>query len=174
MSTTIHDDKLQWDRLLRDLKELGSLEVTVGVHDDTGLHTAEDGEPAESVAQIAAKHEFGAGKIPERSFLRRTFDKKESAIRGEVEDAIGDVIMERQTPVNAMEAVGIEVRGMVQKVMLAGIDPPLSATTLAARDAKASHGGGLLSFAGRHTPLIDSGQLFTSVQTKVGRRGRKS
>lgn len=163
MSAAAKDDRRQWDRLRNELRRLGGLRTTVGVHDDAGQHDGTD----VTVAEIAATHEFGAGRIPARSFLRKTFDDKEAYIRGILDDGVSDVIAERYTPEQVMDRVGMVVRGAVQTTIQAGIAPPLSAQTIAAREAKASHGGGLQSMAGRHTPLIDSGQLISSVTHKV-------
>lgn len=163
MSVTVKDDRRQYDRLRRDLNRLGSLRTTVGVHDDAGMH----GLDGVTVAEIAAVHEFGEGRIPQRSFLRKTFDEREGAIRGVLEDGIADVIAERFTPQQVMDKAGMIVRGMVQTAIQAGIEPPLSEMTIASRDAKAKHGGGLQSLAGQHTPLIDTGQLLSSITHTV-------
>ncbi len=163
MSATVTDNRRGWDRLRNELRQLGMLRTTIGVHDDTGKHDGSD----VTVAEVAATHEFGSGRIPARSFLRKTFDEKEGYIVGVLDDGVSDVVAERYTPMQVMDRVGMVVRGAVQTTIQAGISPPLSAQTIAARDAKAAHGGGLQSMAGQHTPLIDSGQLLSSITHKV-------
>lgn len=163
MSVVVRDDRRLYDLLASNLRKLGRTRVTVGVHDSAGQH---DGS-SETVAQIAATHEFGAGRIPERSFLRKTFDDKEGAIYGLASDAIDEMIAGRLEAEGVGEKLGLEVTGMVKRTIQDGIDPPLSPQTIAIRDAKAKHGGGLLSHAGAHTPLIDSGQLISSITHEV-------
>lgn len=163
MTTTVRDDRRAFDRLYKDLRKMGGMAVTVGVHDDAGQHDGSD----VTVAEVSATHEFGSGRIPERSFLRSTFDRKEPQIRDAMYDAVNEVAQDRLDPQQAMDRVGMVARSMVQDTMRAGINPPLAPSTLAAREAKAAHGGGLQSMQGKHTPLIDSGQLLASITHKV-------
>lgn len=163
MTATVKDDRRAFDRLYKELRQMGGMRVTIGVHDDTGQHEGGDA----TVAEVAATHEFGAGRIPERSFLRSTFDRKEPQITEALYDSVNEVAHDRLSPQQAMDRVGMVTRSLVQDTMRAGINPPLAPSTLAAREAKASHGGGLQSMEGQHTPLIDSGQLLASITHKV-------
>ena len=160
---TVVDKRRKWDALKANAAQLRNLTVTVGVHDDAGAH----GDGAESVAQIAAQHEFGAGRVPERSFLRSTFDRNRGKYADLIKTLAQDVAVQGQSPDLAARKLGVIASGDVKATIQAGIDPPLSPETKAARDEKAAHGGGLASMAQTYTPLIDSGQLLASITFRV-------
>lgn len=61
---------LGYSRILRELAELESTVVEVGIQNDGT--SSDDGV---LVAHYAAVNEFGGGHVPERSFMRSTFDQ---------------------------------------------------------------------------------------------------
>lgn len=61
----------EWKRVLAKIKRMDGKQAEVGIHKG---HYPKTGE---SVAEVALKNEFGSGIIPERSFMRSTFDEKE-------------------------------------------------------------------------------------------------
>ena len=52
--------------------------VTVGIHEKEGkdVKVTPSGDSKESLIDVSKKHEFGSLKIPQRSFIRSTFDNK--------------------------------------------------------------------------------------------------
>lgn len=162
MSVEIKDDRRAWDGILRELAQLRRTKVTVGVHADDAQR--DDGS---SNAYIAAVHEFGKGRNPERSFLRDTVDS-DSSIMHFAEDQAGAVAQGQMKAGQAGERIGIMVADKVKRRIRSGIPPALHESTIKRKLAKGSHGGGLASMAS--TPavaLIDTGQLINSITYEV-------
>lgn len=162
MSVEVQDDRRAWDSLLRELAQLRRTKITVGVH----ANDAQRDEGGSNV-QIAAVHEFGSGKIPERSFLRATVDGDPSILKF-AQDQADSVVHGQMTAERAGERIGILTTDKVKRRIRAGIAPPLKPQTIERKLAKGAHGGGLASMAS--TPavaLIDSGQLINSITYEV-------
>jgi len=162
--TTVRDDRRVLDRLEREWAKLSRTVVTVGVHDDAGAHHGDD-QPI-TLPQLAAIHEFGTDKIPERSFMRSTFDAKRPAYEAMIKDAAQRVTGGEDAE-TAARRIGVIASNDCKRTIQAGIAPPLADATKAARARKAEHGGGLASLGGATTPLIDSGQLIASITFRV-------
>jgi len=111
------------------------------------------------VIDIAIIHEFGAhgaGKrhnvmIPERSFLRSTFDRTVNARNEIVKGLIGKILIGSMTVERALDQMGVrgvsDIKTTIQKSI--GIKP-LNPSTIKAK--------------GSSVPLIDTGQLINSIQ----------
>lgn len=163
---TVTDDRRGWDALLRDFGELEDLSLTVGVHSDAPSHTDEQGQTL-NMAELAAVHEFGTSRIPERSFLRAGFDAKRQETEERVKVGLGKLIDGDYEPSEVLEYVGELMLGDIREIIAAKIEPELAPLTKANRDKKAGHGGGLAGLAGSYTPLVDTGQLIGSLVYKV-------
>lgn len=130
--------------------------VKVGVFGPKGEETTDDG--ALTMAALAAIHEFGLG-VPERSFIRSYFDAHEKQISEaliKLTKAALTKALERGKPVTEAEMLqvlnkmGLFMVGEMQKRIGNGdITPPLAQQTI---DRK-----------GSSTPLIDTGQLRSSI-----------
>ncbi len=149
-----------------------------------------------SMAQIATVHEFGSsdGRVPQRSFLRSTFDEK----KGELEKLIGRLIGRAlKTPgsITTEQIVGLAGQrylDLVKAKIRSKIAPPLSPFTLAKRlgkiwasantKARRTKAGELQKHfdatqtlpASAATPLIDTGRLIGSLTAvvTVGKGGK--
>lgn len=160
------DDRKAFDALRARVKFATTVKTTMGVHGDAAPY-AEDGNL--SVAGVAAVHEFGTDRIPERSFLRAGIDGHIREI-GEATDRALDMIVTGPDDASVLRAAGyVGEAGIraIQDTIEARIPPPLAPMTKAARDRKAAHGGGLASLAGQYTPLVDTGHLRNSIVYKV-------
>ncbi len=130
--------------------------VKVGVpdtpHQPSGIPTDE----------IAKKHEFGDGNVPQRSFLRAWVDANESRITSKARTSLLWAL-ETGAPFN--EALGLlgqwsvwGVRAFINKK----IPPPLAKATLARKKGEF-----------RKIPLIDTAQLWNSITAEVeGKQGQ--
>lgn len=130
----------------------GGRAVTVGVH--SGDAGAPAGGGSMSVGDVATIHEFGLGNNPERSFVRAFADE----IKGEANDVearlVGEAIVRRGGNVeDALEKFGLWLVGKMQERIRGGIAPELDPATVARK--------------GSSTPLIDTGQLVSSITHKV-------
>ena len=121
--------------------------LTVGIHDDAGT------TGGLAVATVATFHEFGLGNNPERSFLRSWFDAKQASIAKQMTQAERAVVKGLITQEQAINRLGLRFVGEIQAKIASGI-PPANAPSTAARK-------------GSSTPLIDTGQLRSSVSHKV-------
>lgn len=148
--------------ILAQVAKLRGAKVTIGIHASAGQHA---GSP-ETVADIALKHEFGSGRIPERSFLRSTVDGNPKPMI-QAQKAANKVCHGQLTAQQACDQIGLVTVGEVKQTIFNKIPPPLSQQTIAVHQAKAAHGGGLAGHADATTPLIDSGQMISSITHEV-------
>lgn len=158
----ITDDHRKLDDLMRDFSVLEGLSLTVGVHSDAPAHSDEKGQPI-NMAELAAVHEYGTSRIPERSFLRAGFDAHRDETEDRVNEALGKLIDQVYEPSQVLEYVGELLLGDIRETIAEGLKPELSQMTKNSRDKKAAHGGGLAGLAGKYTPLVDTGQLLSSL-----------
>lgn len=128
----------------------GPIAVTVGVHAEEG--NAPHGEATN--LDVAAFHEFGTEHIPRRSFIADWADENEEKNRERLRK-IGEAIVSGTVPSVevGLERFGVLAVADVQKRIVGGIDPPLSDVTIERK--------------GSSTPLIDTGQLRSSVTYRV-------
>lgn len=141
----------------RELKELGRLAIEVGIF--KGNQTADGAD----YAMIASVHEFGitirkaSGSIviPERSFLRSTFDEKEREWFKFIEKNIPKLLDGRLTAHTLCERLGAKMVADVQKKIRDLKDPPNAEATIAAK--------------GSSNPLIDTGGLRQRITYRVVR-----
>ncbi len=162
----VEDDRRRLDNLKHKLARLDDLTLTIGVHSDVPPH--QDDGMAIGMAELAAIHEFGTSKIPERSFLRAGIALHEGDINERAAHAVGKLIDGAYAPDEVLEYVGELGLGDIRDFLTSGqVKQGLSATTIASREKKAGHGGGVAGLAGSHLALIDTGQLMGSLAFKV-------
>lgn len=107
-----------------------------------------------TVADIATIHEYGLGHNPERSFIRAWADENKSANEKAL-IKIGQAVVEGKfTAEQGLDRAGLLFVAQIQKRIKGNIPPPLNAATI--KKKKSS------------TPLINTGQLWTSIRHKVG------
>ena len=150
MAARVRDSDRGAKALLKRLKSAKASGVTVGVHEAEG--SASHGEV--SNIDVALFHEFGTEDIPERSFIRAWADENEAA-NSERLRKIGEAVVRGAVP--SVE-VGLERFGAlavadVQRRIVSGIPPELADSTVARK--------------GSSTPLVDTGQLKSSVTYQV-------
>lgn len=141
------------------LLEMGELYVVVGIRQEEGekLHDP-DGDKEFTIADVAAANEFGTedGHIPERSFLRSTFDEKrntyERMLTKGLEMAI-DRAGDFDAVHNALELVGERAKRDVQRKIRTLDTPPNATRTIKQK--------------GVDNPLIDTGRMRQSIDYEV-------
>ncbi len=148
MSRVIDED-LGLEAILRRIADMDGWSVSVGVHEQEDSRS----DIGVTNANLAAIHEFGAGNVPERSFLRSAFDANlESYVDGLAEGA-ADVIDGTLSPQKAVGRVGEKSVADAVDGIRAGIPPPLAPSTVARK--------------GSTKQLIDTGQLVQSIKAKT-------
>lgn len=124
--------------------------VSVGIHAQEGAQSEEGG--AATVLDVALWNEFGLG-VPERSFIRAWVDENASVNKEKLRKAMAMVVRGQKTLEQALELIGLNFQGGVQKKIAAGVPPPNAPSTIAQK--------------GSSTPLINKGQMRQSVTFQV-------
>lgn len=156
---TIRDRDNGYKALLEKAKKLseGKPFVEVGI-----LATEGDAEkgPGLTLFEVAEQHEFGFG-VPERSFIRAFFDENEDEVRKMLVKHMPDTLGKSDKK-EVMHKLGIWLVAKCQTRIRAHIEPALSPMTV--------------QLKGSSTPLIDTGQLWTSIsyRTSEGEEVRPS
>ena len=160
-------------RIKTELSALGKLTIHVGIQGTAGS----------DILTIAGVHEYGAtirakdtgnlfgvtsaGKdklnflfllcpsvtIPERSFIRASYDTGQSELEAACRAAVDHIMLEGGTAKEAAEIIGARAVAMTQQYILDGIDPPKSDITM--------------NTAKTPTPLYDSGRLLHSISYEI-------
>lgn len=133
-----------------NLKDLSRYAIEVGIFSDSG--SSKDGV---SYLLIATVHEFGVAvkNIPERSFLRSTFDEKSDEWFNFAKKRMPAVLIGQMSARQLMELLGAKMVSDIQKTIKDISDPPNAPSTIAQK--------------GSSNPLIDTGGMRMRVTYKV-------
>ena len=137
----------------------GRYRVKVGI---IGAEASEQKEvregdpPALTVADVATFHEFGLG-VPRRSFIRDYVDENDRELQRRLYAAAANVGSGKVPVRQALDQFGLYVQGAIQERIARHIPPPLAEVT---KERK-----------GSSTPLIDTGQLRSSITYAVEEQG---
>lgn len=147
-----------WRRILAAVNDLDDSYVKVGVLAETGDSEHGEGESGDiTILELAAIHEFGspAAGVPERSFIRRTFQNSEDWLPQFQSKLAKAVIQGKISHERALEILGKKCVDEVKNTITEGegVPPPLEQSTI---DAK-----------GSSRPLVDTGQLVNSISYEV-------
>lgn len=93
-----------FERLQATCRELSEKKVIVGVV--SGVDS--------EVLEIAYGHEYGTDKLPERSFIRASFDSGQEQLGGIVTGAINKALSAQITPEAAANSIGAQAAQLVQ------------------------------------------------------------
>lgn len=169
----VRDVDRGWKKLKDFAKRVGDGKtyVKVGI---VGPKAQETNEEGITTVRLAMIHEFGAPSvgIPERSFLRVTFDRNRVAYRAMLRKLLVSVFSTKPL-MKETQALGIlgakiaaDVKGYVTQG--AGVPPPNSPATLARKLAKTRPGS-----KGQPRTLIDTGRMIGSITWIVVSGGKK-
>jgi hypothetical protein len=131
----------------------GQRRVKVGVYGDKAA--AAEPLSRKSTGEIAEIHELGLGNNPERSFVRATIEDKRAEIEAALRRGAAVVLKGELTEDQVLSQIGLKIAGDMRQRIADGIPPPLAESTLARKGADKS------------TPLINTGQLRTSIDAAV-------
>lgn len=167
------DDKTKVPELLANLKELESYQVAVGILSKSGGQ----------MLMIANVHEFGCSipvtnkmrgflaynygvhlkrdtkviKIPERSFVRSSFDNKSSEVHDKGEDLLAEVVKGNMSARAFYELLGQTCADTIREYMVNEVNSPANSSLTIANK-------------GSSNPLVDGGQLAAAITYEI--RGR--
>jgi len=145
-----------WKAFRKSLASLGDLEVLVGIPGEINFSVP-------TQAAIGAVHEFGSvdGRVPERSFLRSTFDVNEQKYTKMLEEAVKKQVKTKTRDAGALFKLGEIARGdVINRIRKQEIKQDLAESTLKGK-------------APRTKALIDSGALVGSITSEVRKRSKK-
>lgn len=160
MSKVIDID-LGYNRIVRTFrKELDGVTLKVGVQgSDTTVRRGKGGaiqNTNQPLAVVAAVHEFGLNKMPQRSFLRSAYDENKATINQMIDNVANGAITGMSVG-TALNQLGNAVQGMVQKKIVNGPFTPNAPATIKRK--------------GSDRPLIDTGHLRQSIRYVIQKGG---
>jgi hypothetical protein len=153
VTATITDEDRGWNAVAARLAR--AYRVRVGVLDDAPKR----GGGPYSLLEVAAVHEFGApaAGIPQRSFVRAPIDAARAQIQAAQATLARQIVQGKVSGAVAMQRLGALAKGVIQKAIAQGIEPPLLSATVERK--------------GSSTPLVDTGQLRSSIAYRVEKDG---
>ena len=110
-------------KYFRELKKMTDMEIQVGFQGDQKY---EDGT---SIAQVAAVNEFGASDIPERPFMRQSFENHEGELQAAC-DAAQRLVSSGGSAEQALQQIGVVAKGLVQDEIVNGGFAPNAESTI--------------------------------------------
>lgn len=141
--------------------------VKVGILDNKG-GSAQASDSTITVSELAAIHEFGLGRVPERSFIRSYFDLASQELIGMASKLMAQAIanvaktgvpMSEATQHAILSKLGMYASGKIKERIGKGeIEPELDPKTIAKKTRNGKAG---------NIPLIDTGQLRSSITYEV-------
>ncbi len=155
----IIDKDLGFKKAIKDIIQSSKTSVEVGFQNGDITHLQVKGErrksPGISIAQIASYQEFGTDTIPQRSFMRTSFDENEQRINRFAEKQFGLVLDGKQNILKAFGLIGQLVQSVIQVKIREIRYPPNAESTIKQK--------------GSDKPLIDFGQMIQSVRYAIVR-----
>lgn len=152
MAVAVQDIDRGWGRIVKSLVEMNGKEIAVGI---MAGEKAADGKT--DLAAIGAYNEFGTERIPERSFLRSTFDAKNDQWHAMAQAGAGAIVDGRETVDDLLKTLGQVMEGDVKRKIGDGPFTPNAPGTILAKKSD--------------TPLIDTGRMRQSIRAVVRKRG---
>ena len=150
------------------LRQIGMAKNSFADSGYWGARKHPDGEA--TIPYIAAIHEYGRGKNPERSFIRSTVDENLRKYERLQDKLLGKVLMRKTTVEAALASIAEIVMGDIRVKLTKG-DPdwqPLEDSTIDARRKRHP-----TSPKGGEQPLFDTGHLAKAGGTRVFINRRK-
>lgn len=146
VARNVTDKDMGLQRILREINEAKSAFVEVGIPEGAQA----DGM---TVAEYGAYNEFGTSKIPERSFMRSTFDENVSKIQQDMQKQYDAVLAGNTTAYRALLTVGMKHAEQIKQKIRSGIAPANAPATIARK--------------GSAKTLIDTGAMVQSINAVV-------
>lgn len=151
-SGSVKDIDRGMKKIVKEMFGVGKV-AHVGIQGDEAAAEHEGSEL--SNVQLGMVHEFGAPEvgIPERSFLRDTFDDNEEKYARMLDRGAKKILGGQSNQDTVVGLVGEQMVSDMKRRINEGIDPPNEDATVAAK--------------GSSKPLIDTGALKNSITYKV-------
>ena len=142
----VTDRDLGLKSFIRQLEIARKVEVTVGIHEDKFSE-------GHSIAFYGACNEYGTKNIPERSFMRSSFDESIGAIKSDMDQQAGAVMYGKKDIRSALGTIGMNHVKRIKAKISSNIRPENADSTIARKKSSAT--------------LIDNGDMRNSVHYKI-------
>jgi len=148
------DRDLGWKRIVKALGDTAADPNSVAYvgYFETG-EARIDGEITN--AELAVIHEYGTDKIPERSFMRSTFDRLRPNYEALVAKLAPQVVDGKMTLAKLLDLVGLKIENDIRRTVKtgSGVPPPNAPSTIKRK--------------GSSRTLVNTGQLINSLTHSV-------
>jgi hypothetical protein len=144
-------------KIAKQLKEKPHVKVGI-LEKDFSLEKKKDAESKsddwpQTVGAVGVYNEWGTENIPERSFMRSTFDEKRDEWIKVTEQLRKATVAMKMTVKRALGLIGAMIQGDIQKKISSSVPPPNAESTIARK--------------GSSTTLIDTEQMRGSIHFEV-------
>lgn len=148
------DIDLGFKKVMAQVNFLGKAQVLTGVQEGSrtvaGYTRGRRTPGGISIAQYAAENEFGTRYIPERSFMRSSFDENLPLIEAFVVRQAGFVIDGTIDPIEMLKRIGLVMQSNITTKIRQIVSPPNSPRTIAIKKSS--------------KPLIDTGFMINAIR----------
>lgn len=162
MPAKVTDKDTGWIALVSRVAKMKGAFAKVGILAEGKGDEEEEGSDL-TVAQIAGILEFGTedGHIPERSFVRSTFDEKREEMMAMSAKLVVGIVAGTMDVDRALNILGAFLAAAIKnKVTVDGVPPPNAPSTIAAK--------------GSDRPLVDTSRMINAISwvliTEVGEK----
>lgn len=156
-----------WKSLSKTMKAIAQSDSKVHVGILGGKRNSRKGEPLTNV-ELGFVHEFGTARVPERSFIRSTFEVNREKYAGILKRLVPQIYAQKMTVAQVLNILGATMAADIKKRMADGeIKPPNAPATLERKRAKSYRGAA----KGEPKALIDTAQLLGSVTWALHMKG---
>jgi hypothetical protein len=154
-----------YKRIIRFTKKIKNSFVKIGLQGNTGNKIHEDSKL--TIVNIGVIHEFGTtikrkikGKkniivIPERSFIRSTFDEKNRNWSVKTKVLLDKIMIGKVSVSKALDVLGLLIQKDIKKKINSNIPPPNAPSTAMKKRKKGKKG--------KIKTLIDTGTMLRSI-----------
>lgn len=138
----------KWKKIVKNFPAFDKSILKVGIQNDAG-----ENSNGQSIAEYAARNEYGSRQIPERSFIRSTIDEKRSQIFKLIENQFDQTLQLKESPQRALETIGIYTEKEIKRKITSLRQPFNSPVTIERK--------------GSSNPLIDTGLMRQSIRYNI-------
>lgn len=151
--TGVTDKDKGWNDIKRNMRQMNGSYVKVGLQSGS-VHKGREGHLSDLVA-IGAIHEYGTKNVPERSFMRTTFDEQKPQLTLLKKRLVSSITSRRINTEQGLRILGEFMASAIKKKITDIQYPPLK------NPSKKRAKGGIPN------PLVDTGQLRAGVTPVV-------
>ena len=101
------NDLTELRKITKQIKELTTKEIKIGISADVGTYTNKDGSVGPKIVEVGRWHEYGLGNNPRRSFLRVPMIDKQFIIQKHIIEGWGNILSGKSTAIKELGKLGI-------------------------------------------------------------------